>query len=467
MSIFRLIVISGIFSRKEEDLDILPPPPPFPEIGEEIKKTEKTEKQKAKEEKKKQLEEEKRKAQEEKAEQEERARKEKERQEQQKIKENKRKQRKESAFKFFNKLGLVKTEEQKKEAERRRKEESRKKEEEEKRKEAEKARLEREKKKEEEKRQREAEKKRLAEEKKRKLEEKRKQEEIQRKKLQKADEERKKALKQKTFDFWNKVGLAMTEEEIDKHRKHKEDHKKAKLESGKRLEEHEKRLEGEKRKKELAEERLRQKEERKRIAEEKKAQKEIEGQRKLQEKTGKFEPMRMPELTKFEQPIPKEKTFFGNIFKKETRLDKELEELEKSIALEKEEREEKSSIASQKIKGTREEDYGNEIQRAIEGIKKEKKPSPMFSGFFRRKLEVGLPGIMPRTIERHDPLHSIEAKLHKARLALMDLRLEDAKRIYIEIMEIYNGLDAGDKAKVYQDIKDLYYERKGAERYAK
>ena len=60
----------------------------------------------------------------------------------------------------------------------------------------------------------------------------------------------------------------------------------------------------------------------------------------------------------------------------------------------------------------------------------------------------------------------IEERIHKARLALMDFKFDDAKRVYIEIMKIYNDLDQNKKAKVYQDIKDLYYERKSAEKFA-
>ena len=43
MLIFKLIAISGIF-RKSSDLDILPPPPPFPKIEEEKKLKEAKEK---------------------------------------------------------------------------------------------------------------------------------------------------------------------------------------------------------------------------------------------------------------------------------------------------------------------------------------------------------------------------------------------------------------------------------------
>jgi len=62
---------------------------------------------------------------------------------------------------------------------------------------------------------------------------------------------------------------------------------------------------------------------------------------------------------------------------------------------------------------------------------------------------------------------SIEAKMHRARLALMDFKFDEAKRIYVEIMKVYNDLEPKKKARVYLDIKDLYYERKTAEKYAK
>ena len=46
MSLRYLITISGIFS-KSDDLDILPPPPPFPEIGKEAIKVEDARKKRA------------------------------------------------------------------------------------------------------------------------------------------------------------------------------------------------------------------------------------------------------------------------------------------------------------------------------------------------------------------------------------------------------------------------------------
>ena len=74
---------------------------------------------------------------------------------------------------------------------------------------------------------------------------------------------------------------------------------------------------------------------------------------------------------------------------------------------------------------------------------------------------------MPRVEEKEDSVELIEEKIHKARLALMDFKFDEAKRVYIEIMKMYNELASKKKSKVYQDIKDLYYERKSAEKFAK
>jgi len=55
MSLKYFIMISGIFN-KDDNLDILPPPPPFPEIGKEDKKIEEAERKGEKEEKQKEME---------------------------------------------------------------------------------------------------------------------------------------------------------------------------------------------------------------------------------------------------------------------------------------------------------------------------------------------------------------------------------------------------------------------------
>jgi len=118
-----------------------------------------------------------------------------------------------------------------------------------------------------------------------------------------------------------------------------------------------------------------------------------------------------------------------------------------------------------------------EIQKAISGMKKAKRPS-IIKGLFKRKKvpvlkkerveeQIGTPEVMPRTYDKIDYVQEIEERMHKARLFLMDFKFDEAKRVYIEIMGMYNELEPKKKSKVYQDIKDLYYERKSAEKFMK
>jgi|SRR3989338_4131276 len=201
---------------------------------------------------------------------------------------------------------------------------------------------------------------------------------------------------------------------------------------------------------------------------------EIEGQ-KTEEKP-------LEEVRLIPEEKPAKKTIFESIFgKKEDRFAKELEELDE-IGKEPVKINEEYEI--QELKNP--DDYGfskeakipeervkdeKEIQDAIEGIKKkEKKPSILRKLFKSREKEervLETPGIMPSFDEKADEVETIEEKLHKARLALMDFKFDEAKKIYIDIMRIYNGVDNKKKSRVYQDIKDLYYERKTAEKYSK
>jgi len=106
-----------------------------------------------------------------------------------------------------------------------------------------------------------------------------------------------------------------------------------------------------------------------------------------------------------------------------------------------------------------------EIQKAIERIKKPSKLKSIF-GKKREEIKVEMPHVMPRVEEKADPVYLIEEKIHKARMVLMDFKFDSAKSKYIEVMKLYSELNVQEKAKVYQDIKDLYYERKSAEKYA-
>ena len=161
----------------------------------------------------------------------------------------------------------------------------------------------------------------------------------------------------------------------------------------------------------------------------------------------------------------------NQILRQETQLDKELKELEKSEIKIPEIKPKKTKLISkieeridkpEEIKKAEE-----EIQRAIEGIKNHKEKKSIFKKLFsskEKKAEEELPvEFMPRTYEKKDRADDVLSMIHQARNALMEFNLDKAKGIYMEIMRIYNDLSFEDKKKVYQDIKDLYDERKNAE----
>ena len=390
--IFNIISISSIFSKEDEELDILPPKPVFPELGEDDEKIKEAkriiepkgrqrQREKRLEELGKRKEEKRRKKEEEergRKKLEEGRRKEEGRKQKEAEKARKAKERKEKIFKFFHDLGLVKTEEEKKEIEKRKKEE---------------------------KIQRELEKKKKEEERKKELEK------------QRAEEER---------------------------RKREEEEKK-------KVEKEMKELEEERKKREL--ELKREKEKKKRIKEETEFAKELREMEKIAPK-----------------PVKEEK--------KDAKAKLEMPEL---ISLKTKKFEKEITKPEEVVKAD------EEIQKAISGIKKVKRP--FIKKLFRKKKpaedawkvtdssdslsgtnyvgKVEIPEVMPRTYDKIDHVELIEEKIYKARLALMDFKFDDAKKVYIEIMKSYNELEPKKKSKVYQGIKDLYYERKSAEKFVK
>jgi len=115
------------------------------------------------------------------------------------------------------------------------------------------------------------------------------------------------------------------------------------------------------------------------------------------------------------------------------------------------------------------EDAEKEIQSAIESIKKHEKQSffsRLFSTSFTSK-DYGMQNIKIETkqgfIDERDDISQINKKIEEAREALMNFNLEAAKRKYMEAMQIYNHIKPEEQARVYKNIKDIYYERKNAE----
>lgn len=103
-----------------------------------------------------------------------------------------------------------------------------------------------------------------------------------------------------------------------------------------------------------------------------------------------------------------------------------------------------------------------EIKSAIEKIKEREKPS-FLGRLFAKRIEERPEEERLMPIANVGDISIIQNKLNNARQALMKFDLETAKKNYIEVMRLYNKIRPEEKAKVYQDIKDLYFERKSAE----
>lgn len=116
-------------------------------------------------------------------------------------------------------------------------------------------------------------------------------------------------------------------------------------------------------------------------------------------------------------------------------------------------------------------DAEKEIMEAIGEAKESKKPG--FLNNIKQKLtvtrakraetEAKVFGNASQQDVFATDLEKINAKINEARAALMDFNLNKAKSLYLEIIGIYNSMKPEDKSKVYNDISDLYSERKSAE----
>lgn len=485
--LFTFILTSGIFSSKDEELDILPPPPPFPKIGAKIEEAKATEKA-AREEKRKLIEKEKElKLQKKKeADEEIRIKKENDLQEKERLKakERQRKERKEKLFKLLHGAGLVKTDKEKEQI-RKEKENYRN------------LKLQEKKKKEE-------------------LRIKAEQERIKQKDLEKSiksgDAERLRKEKESAEKEEQKQKLSIQKaNEKEKLRLENEEQRqivlnaKANEKERKTLEKLEKFQKGTRKKKELglgadlpklAESNIPEKrpsikeqffglfpkinfgKEEKSPNRDAIITKEADAPILKKIKTKKINRISLQD-TKGLWQESKQKTGFKDLFASlsQKKLEPSEEKLEGLGMLD------ESRIKTEKRLDLKEDLAENtkmigaekEIQEAIDNLKATKK-KPFLSGIFTKKENVSksiegeprveMPHIMPRTYDKIDFVEMVEAKIHKARMALMDFKFEDAKRIYTEVMRIYNKMELKDKHDVYEDIKDLYYERKNAEKFA-
>jgi len=253
-----------------------------------------------------------------------------------------------------------------------------------------------------------------------------------------------KARNKMVFDFFHGVGLVKTEHEKRELERQRLEYKKHREIVKRKIEEDRKK--GLSRKKKLEKVRL-------------------EPKKKISRSKGQI----LSRIEDIKIQKPEGKTIFGKFFgkKEKTELDSELEDLEK-LNVKEEIKGGKLEIPEFKFPEIEKDE--EEIQEAISGIKvKEKSFIP--KNFFKKKEHaeeiIETPEVMPRTYDKIDYVEEIEEKMHKARLDLMDFKFEEAKRVYIGIMRMYNQLEPKKRSKVYQDIKDLYYERKSAEKFMK
>jgi len=99
-----------------------------------------------------------------------------------------------------------------------------------------------------------------------------------------------------------------------------------------------------------------------------------------------------------------------------------------------------------------------EIENAIQSAKTKEK-RPLF-GLFRKKIHVKEEPVPELKANGITEIHNM---IEKARNSLMNFDLKSARECYVDIIEVYSKLGNEEKAKVYWEIKELYYERKTAE----
>ena len=107
-----------------------------------------------------------------------------------------------------------------------------------------------------------------------------------------------------------------------------------------------------------------------------------------------------------------------------------------------------------------------EIKNAIDGMKKaDKKPSVFKSVFSRKNDEKKIkePELKNEVKPESTNIDSIKNMIRSARSFLLDMKLDEAKKDYLHIIDAYNRLSSDEQKKVYNNIKELYDERKSAE----
>ncbi|MBU0614837.1 MAG: hypothetical protein KJ601_01990, partial [Nanoarchaeota archaeon] len=75
--------------------------------------------------------------------------------------------------------------------------------------------------------------------------------------------------------------------------------------------------------------------------------------------------------------------------------------------------------------------------------------------------------VYPKKGKITDPVKYMEDRIFDSRSALIRFDFKMAQEIYLELLQEYNKLNDANKAKVYESIKELFEERKAAEKLFK
>ena len=105
----------------------------------------------------------------------------------------------------------------------------------------------------------------------------------------------------------------------------------------------------------------------------------------------------------------------------------------------------------------------DEIKSAIERIKIRERPSLLKRIFPGKPAEARKDENLFPLVKETGDLDIVRNKISMAKRAIMNLKLDEARKEYDEMIRVYNSMKPKEQAEVYEGIKEIYLERKNAE----
>ena len=105
----------------------------------------------------------------------------------------------------------------------------------------------------------------------------------------------------------------------------------------------------------------------------------------------------------------------------------------------------------------------DEIKSAIEKIKIRERPSILKRIFPGKPAEANKDENLFPLVKETGDLDIVRNKISMAKRAIMNLKLDEARKEYDEMIVLYNSMKPREQAEVYEGIKEIYLERKNAE----